>query len=66
MCKICGHEEYSTRHLLWWQAEWFKRFWVTWWHIVNRKAYWKFLEKKGRHPVQLFMREAERYNRYFR
>ena len=45
MCNICGHENGTTMHLLYWQAEWLKRFLLTWWHIVNRKAYWKWCEK---------------------
>lgn len=42
MCKVCGHKSGTTKHLLYWQAEWFKRFLLTWWHIINRKAYWKW------------------------
>lgn len=45
MCNICGHENGTTRHLLYWQAEWLKRFFTTWWHIVNRKAYWEWCEE---------------------
>lgn len=45
MCDKCGYENGTTRHLLYWQAEWFKRFLTTWYHIVNRKAYWKWCEK---------------------
>jgi len=39
MCRKCKHKTGSTKHLLYWQAEWFKRFALTWWHIVNRRAY---------------------------
>lgn len=46
MCNICGHENGTTMHLLYWQAEWLKRFLLTWWHIVNRKAYRKWYYKR--------------------
>jgi hypothetical protein len=37
----------TTKSLLHWQGEWFKRFLLTWYHIVNRKAYWRWkLNKK--------------------
>ena len=45
MCNTCGYKNGSTKHLLYWQAEWLKRFLLTWWHIINRKAYWKWCEK---------------------
>lgn len=46
MCKLCGgHENDSTKHLLYWQAEWLKRFFTTWYHIVYRKAYQKWAKK---------------------
>lgn len=45
MCGVCGYEDGTTKHLLYWQAEWFKRFVTTWWHIINRRAYWKWCEK---------------------
>ena len=45
MCKKCGYKNGDTYHLLYWQAEWFKRFITAWWHIVNRKAYWKWCAK---------------------
>jgi hypothetical protein len=46
MCRQCKHETGSTKHLLYWQAEWFKRFLTTWYHIINRKAYHKFLVER--------------------
>ena len=49
MCKKCGHSFDSTRHLLFWQLEWLKRFLLTWYHIVNRRACRRWLAKK--HPV---------------
>lgn len=45
MCSQCGSENGTTYHLLYWQAEWFKRFLTTWWHIINRRAYWKWCDK---------------------
>jgi len=46
MCKKCGYSFDSTRHLLFWQFEWLKRFLLTWYHIINRKAYRRWLVKK--------------------
>jgi hypothetical protein len=46
MCKDCGdYENNSTRHLLYWQYEWLKRFLRTWYHIVYRKAYYNWAAK---------------------
>ena len=46
MCKICGgYENDSTKHLLYWQAEWLKRFFTTWYHLVNRNAYRRWAAK---------------------
>lgn len=36
----------ETKHLLYWQWEWFKRFLTTWFHIFYRPAYKKYLEEK--------------------
>ena len=46
MCGQCDHKTGSTRHLLYWQWQWFKYFFTTWYHIVNRKAYWRWYEAK--------------------
>lgn len=46
MCRQCGYKNGDTMHLLYWQAEWFKRFLTTWWHIVNRRAYRKWRKEK--------------------
>jgi len=32
----------TTKQLLHWQAEWFKKFLRTWYHILYRPAYWKW------------------------
>ena len=53
MCKICKHKTGSTRHLLYWQAEWAKRFFTTWWHIINRRAYWNWYIDKYFKPAKL-------------
>jgi hypothetical protein len=45
MCKKCGYKNGDTMHLLYWQAEWFKRFITTWWHIINRRAYHRWCKK---------------------
>lgn len=50
MCNTCGHGNGTTKHLLYWQSEWLKRFMLTWWHIVNRKAYWKWYHHKYQRP----------------
>ena len=49
MCKKCGYPLDSTRHLLYWQFEWLKRFLLTWYHIFNRRACRRWLAKK--YPV---------------
>lgn len=46
MCHTCGHKFGTTKHLLYWQWQWLKYFFTTWYHIVNRKAYWKWYQKK--------------------
>lgn len=53
MCTQCGYENGSTKHLLYWQSEWFKRFITTWWHIINRKAYWKWYFKTKIKPKKI-------------
>ena len=35
----------TTKSLLYWQGEWFKRFLLTWFHILWRPAYWKWKSK---------------------
>ena len=35
----------ETKHLLKWQFEWAKRFFRTWFHILYRPAYKKWIEK---------------------
>lgn len=45
MCMKCGRSSDTTRHLLYWQFEWLKRFLLTWYHIVNRRAYRKWRNK---------------------
>lgn len=36
----------ETKRLLSWQLEWFIRFWRTTWHLLNRKAYRRWLSGK--------------------
>jgi len=45
MCNKCKSSN-TTYHLLYWQAEWFKRFLYTWWHIINRRAYYRWRAKQ--------------------
>jgi hypothetical protein len=45
MCKQSGYKNGSTMHLLYWQKEWAKRFFRTWYHIIYRKAYWKWCDE---------------------
>jgi len=51
VCKKCGRSSDTTRHLLYWQFEWLKRFLLTWYHIVNRRACRRWLAKKYPVPV---------------
>lgn len=57
MCKKCNHKLGSTRHLLYWQAEWFKRFMLTWYHIINRRAYWNWMAEK--YALQVWIKDIE-------
>ena len=68
MCRQCGSKNGTTYHLLYWQAEWFKRFLTTWWHIVNRRAYWKWYRRncssyraKKVNKLMLEMNEGEEF-----
>lgn len=36
----------ETKHLLKWQMEWLIRFFRTWYHLFNRKAYHDWKESK--------------------
>ena len=36
----------ETKHLLQWQKEWLKRFFLTTYHLFNRKAYHKLRRNK--------------------
>jgi hypothetical protein len=38
----------ETKHLLYWQSEWFRRFIRTTYHLFNRKAYYKWKTKQIR------------------
>ena len=49
----------ETKHLIYWQIEWLKRFFRTTYHIFNRKAYrnWKnnkYNRKYGFHGGMFF------------
>lgn len=41
----------ETKHLFYWQIEWFMRFLTTSYHLVNRKAYRRYKERRGRQMV---------------
>ena len=46
----------QTKHLLYWQSEWFRRFIRTTYHLFNRKAYYKWKMKQIRgHTASLII-----------
>lgn len=58
MCLECKHELGTTRHLLYWQKQWFKYFFITWYHIINRKAYWRWHNAKYKKRINLEIRKG--------
>ena len=52
----------ETKHLLYWQWEWFCRFLRTWYHIFNRDAYRQYL--KNREELMLYT-DYEYHDEYF-
>jgi len=65
MCGFCKNKDGSNKHLLYWQAEWFKRlefkkFLLTWYHFFDRKAYWKWKKKQSSYiNYRLLLEEDE-------
>lgn len=57
MCKICNRKT-TTGHLLFWFFTWlvnfdFKKAGFTFYHIFNRKAYWKWREQQNHYKRAL-------------
>lgn len=56
-----GYEQGSTIYLLYWQWEWAKRFFRTWYHIVNRQAYWEFRAKQRDSDLDFILNKKNRF-----
>lgn len=68
MCKICKHKYGSNYHMFYWLFFWiktldFSKALKTFWHIINRKAYRKWMNNHhGKQAIIIGVHLCRRYD----